>query len=243
MRYIRKGAYVPSCLSQQHLNPPQKSQDAESRWHSFRKPCKLKIFDLLLDEQYGLCCYSEINLHDQGLGCHIEHVENKSQNPARTFDYLNLAASALDSKNDLSDFKKRGDEIFGGHAAGKQKSVDMTLFISCFDPAVSSFFAYGSDGLVSARLNLSPSDQTRATYTIDLLNLNSPYLVNLRRNWWLELDKVYEENNINGWCLETLIELDITDSNQKLRSFFSLIKQFYGQRGEQVLHAKAPYLL
>lgn len=244
MRYIKKGTYVPSCLNQQHLNPPQTPKDAESRWDSRAlKNCKTKIVVELLREQYGLCCYSEVNLDDHCLGYHIEHVENKSQNPARTFDYLNLATSALDSKNDLSDFKKRGDETFGGHAVGKQKSVDMTLFISCFDPAVSSFFAYSSDGLISARLNLSPSDQKRVTYTIDLLNLNSPYLVNLRRNWWLELDKVYEENNINGWCLDTLIELDITDSNQKLRSFFSLIRQFYGQRGELILHQKAPYLL
>jgi uncharacterized protein (TIGR02646 family) len=244
MRYIKKGTYVPSCLNQQHLNPPQTPKDAESRWDSRAlKKCKPKIVVELLREQYGLCCYSEVNLDDQCLGYHIEHVENKSQNPARTFDYLNLAASALDSKNDLTRFKTQGCENFGGHAAGKQQSVDMNLFISCFDPTVSSFFAYSSDGLVSAKLNLSPTDQTIATYTIDLLNLNSPYLVNLRRNCWLELDTVYEENISKYWCLDTLIELDITDSNQKLRSFFSLTRQFYGQRGEQVLHAKAPYLL
>lgn len=52
---------------------------------------------LLLNEQYHLCCYSEVRADLRGLGYHIEHVENKSQHPERTFDYLNLAASALDS--------------------------------------------------------------------------------------------------------------------------------------------------
>ncbi|EJT4385593.1 TIGR02646 family protein, partial [Salmonella enterica] len=51
---------------------------------------------LLLNEQYHLCCYSEIRADLRGLGYHIEHVENKSQQPGRTFDYQNLAASALD---------------------------------------------------------------------------------------------------------------------------------------------------
>ncbi|ELI0860547.1 TIGR02646 family protein, partial [Salmonella enterica] len=75
---------------------------------------------LLLNEQYHLCCYSEIRADLRGLGYHIEHVENKSQQPGRTFDYQNLAASALDSENGLHLF---GINAFGGHARGKQEAV------------------------------------------------------------------------------------------------------------------------
>jgi len=53
------------------------------------------VLQALLDEQYQLCCYSELRADQEGLGYHIEHLENKSQAPARTFDYSNLAASAL----------------------------------------------------------------------------------------------------------------------------------------------------
>lgn len=71
---------------------------------------------LLLNEQYHLCCYSEIRADLRGLGYHIEHVENKSQQPGRTFDYQNLATSALDSENDLHLF---GINAFGGHSRGR----------------------------------------------------------------------------------------------------------------------------
>lgn len=244
MRYIRKGSYVPSCLVTQHQNPPQTPEEAESRWNNrASSKCKPKVRAILLDEQYGLCCYSEIRPDELGLGYHIEHVENKSQNPPRTFDYFNLAASALDSQNDLSLLKGQGYDFFGGHTLGKQKSVNMSQFISCFDPSVSCFFAYGSDGLVSAKLNLSPADQAKASYTIDLLNLNSGYLITLRKNYWKGLDDLYGEHQLKGWCLDSLIELDITDCNQKLRQFFSLSRQFYGKRAEAVLNQKAPYLL
>ena len=61
---------------------------------------KAKVQDNLLDEQYGLCCYSELRADLEGLGYHIEHLRPKSHYPALTFDYTNLAASAL-SNDDL----------------------------------------------------------------------------------------------------------------------------------------------
>lgn len=104
MRAITKQGAGGFHLSQSHRDPPTTPEQATSRWGSFAH--KSPVMDRLLEEQYHLCCYSEFRPDQEGLGYHIEHVENKSQNPARTFDYTNLAASALRSTTDLSLFKK-----------------------------------------------------------------------------------------------------------------------------------------
>jgi uncharacterized protein (TIGR02646 family) len=134
MRAITKQGSGGYHLNQAHGNPPLTDTQATSRWRSFGH--KITVQQLLLAEQYQLCCYSELRADQESLGYHIEHVENKSQNPPRTFDYSNLAASALDSTNDLSVFAAQGYEVFGGHAPGKQQACDMTRFVSCHQPAV-----------------------------------------------------------------------------------------------------------
>ena len=85
MRAITKQGTGGHHLSQSHANPPVTHAQATSRWGSFAH--KAHVQQCLLDEQYQLCCYSELRADEEGLGYHIEHVENKSQNPARTFDY------------------------------------------------------------------------------------------------------------------------------------------------------------
>lgn len=140
---------------------------------------------LLLNEQYHLCCYSEIRADLRGLGYHIEHVENKSQQPVRTFDYQNLAASALDSENGLHQFSIKA---FGGHSRGKQEAVDMAKFIHCHMSDCSRYFAYLSDGRIVPADELNAQEMERAQYTIDLLNLNSGFLQTERRNHWEELE-------------------------------------------------------
>ena len=102
MRSVIKRGYGPFQLNNSHASPPTTSDAATTRWSSFGY--KSQVLDHLLEEQYGLCCYSEIRPDRAGLGFHIEHVENKSQHPQRTFAYDNLAASALDSVSDLQAF-------------------------------------------------------------------------------------------------------------------------------------------
>ena len=63
-------------LEQAHLNPPQTSYEATTRWSSFGH--KQAVLTMLLDEQYQLCCYSELRADQKGLGYHVEHIENKS---------------------------------------------------------------------------------------------------------------------------------------------------------------------
>lgn len=242
MRTVNKSGSGTVQLNQAHSNPPTTDRAATVRWRRFR-PHKAAVQKCLLDEQYQLCCYSELRADEEGLGYHIEHLENKSQNPARIFDYTNLAASALDSANDLAAFKAQGHEVFGGHATGKQDVVDLARFVSCHQPDCRRYFAYLSDGRVVPATNLNAQEQDRAQYTIDLLNLNSPYLITRRRQWWDELDQLFQEHQTKGWSLADLATVDLVPARNKLSRFFSLTRQFFGQLAEHTLQQHAPGLV
>ena len=237
MRTITKQGDGSYSLNRSNATPPQTAAQATSRWHSFGH--KEMVLQSLLDEQYHLCCYSELRAEQEGLGYHIEHVENKSQNPQHTFDYNNLAASSLDSIDDLPGFKAQGYEVFGGHASGKQQSCDINRFISCHQPDCQRFFAYLSDGRVVPTQTLDPQERDRAQYTIDTLNLNSPYLITRRHQWWDELDQLFHEHTAKGGSLEDLAAIDLVPTSNKLSRFFSLTCQFFGSVAEQTLQQHA----
>ena len=246
MRAITKQGAGGYYLNQSQQNPPQTAEQATSRWGSFGH--KQEVMDRLLQEQYHLCCYSEFRPDEESLGYHIEHIENKSQNPARTFDYSNLAASALDSNTGLQQLKNSDPQtpgvIFGGHAAGKRASVDMALFVACHQPDCARYFAYlPTDGRVVAREGLSEHEKTQADYTIRLLNLNSPFLITRRRQWGQELQNLWDEHAQKGWSLSHLVQADLLPRSGKLNRFFSLTRQFYGPLAEQVLAQHAPELV
>jgi uncharacterized protein (TIGR02646 family) len=241
MRFINKQGNGCHYLNPANATPPQDHHQATGRWRSFSHKAALQ--ETLLREQYQLCCYSELRADQENLGYHIEHVENKSQNPSRTFDYTNLAASALHSNNDLPAFKAQGHEIFGGHAAGKQQACDMTRFVSCFQVDCRRFFAYLSDGRVVPAQDLNLQDADRAQYTIDTINLNSPYLITRRRQWWDELDGLFEEHIVKNWSTGDLAAIDLLPANNRLSRFFSLTRQFFGQTAEQTLQRHAPELV
>ncbi len=244
MRAIQKQGNEGFHLNQSHDSPPQTSEQAISRWRSFNY--KANLLQCLLTEQYHLCCYSELRADQEGLGYHIEHVENKSQNPSRTFDYSNLAASALQSEYLGSAFKGRSSEIFGGHAAGKtgsQALVNMQKFIHPYCSDCRRFFSYLSDGRVVPADDLSSVEHDQAKYTIGTLNLNSPFLVTRRKQWWDELDALYQDHIIKGWSLPDLAAVDLVPTNDKLSRFFSLTRQFFGPIAEKTLQQQAPALV
>ncbi len=241
MRAIAKRQSGGFYLEQAHLNPPQTSYEATTRWSSFGH--KQAVLTMLLDEQYQLCCYSELRADQKGLGYHVEHIENKSQNSQRTFDYSNLAASALDSDNDLPSFNAQDLGVFGGHAAGKRQGSDMARFISPHQPDCSRYFAYLSDGRVVPSAGLTQHERDCAQNTIDLLNLNSPYLLVKRRDWWGELDELYQEHTVKDWSLEELAKIDLVPTGNALSRFFTLTRQFFGPVAEQTLQNHAPQLV
>ncbi|EAA7702503.1 TIGR02646 family protein [Salmonella enterica subsp. enterica serovar Cerro] len=241
MRHVIKTRRGTDALLTAHEQPPQNSDQSTHRWQRFGRENKAALMTLLLNEQYHLCCYSEIRADLRGLGYHIEHVENKSQQPGRTFDYQNLAASALDSENGLHLF---GINAFGGHARGKQEAVDMAKFIHCHLPDCSRYFAYLSDGRIVPADELNAQEMERAEYTIDLLNLNSGFLQTERRNHWEELEQLFEEHIEKGWDLQQLLQLELVPSpDHKLHEFFSITRQFFQQEAGQVLQIHAPALI
>lgn len=248
MRYISKQGDGGYHLTQANTNPPQTAETATSRWSSFGD--KTGVRECLLYEQYQLCCYSEVRADLLGLGYHIEHVENKRQRPERTFDYTNLAASALTSY-DLGAVRThngqgqhtRPQAVFGGHAQGKQQTVDMQNFISPHQADCPRFFSFLSDGRIVAKAGLSDKDHNRAQYTIDLLNLNSPFLLTERRKWWGELEELFEEHIQEEMDLRCLAAVDLLPRNQALQPFFSLTRQFFGATAEDVLQQQAVELV
>lgn len=232
MRAInKKTGQAPDKLREKHKEPPETAEQATNRWGSLRY--KAVIQKSLLDEQEQLCCYSELRADEEGLGYHIEHIENKSQNPQRTFDYNNLAVSAFNSES-LGNVQK--EQVFGGHATQKSKGVDMALFVSCLDPDCQRFFSYLSDGRVCPASELSEQDIKKTNYTIDLLNLNSPYLIYLRRKWWTELDDLFQQHQQRqDLCLHALVRVHLLPCGTRLYRFFSLTRQFFGPFAENVL--------
>lgn len=245
MRHVKKIGLGTHALAAQNANPPSTATAATSRWAGFNGKAVL-LNHHLLDEQYRLCCYSEVRADELGIGYHIEHVENKSQAPTKTFDYLNLAASAFDSETGLKEASIQSWEIFGGHSSGKRGvigPVNMGLFVSPHQPDCARYFTYTSDGEVSPGPKLTPYDMSRAMYTIDVLNLNSPFLVSLRRSWWDELDQHWQDHEQRQWDLECLISVDLLPTNGKLCQFFSLTMGFYKDAALALLQKEAPQLL
>lgn len=236
MRSITKVGDGGYQLNRSHQKPPATSEHATSRWRSFGY--KAEVTEQLLAEQYGLCAYSEIRPDQLGLGTHIEHVEPKSANPSRTFDYGNLVLSALSSA-DLEAIDNT--EVFGGHA--KLSTYDALLFISCLQADCARYFVYLSNGKVEPTRTLETDEKHKAQHTIDLLNLNSPYLVNQRKNWLDELDELIDEHIQEDMSLPCLASIDLIPMSNKLSPFFTATRQRFGQIAEQLLVNDAPELL
>lgn len=239
MRYIQKQANNNLQLSNAHANPPQNSDQAKRRWKAYSG--KTVLSNELLQEQFQLCCYSEIRADRLGLAYHIEHVEPKSKNPQRSFDYLNLAASALASDPDLKTLVDNGDECFGGHFKGDE--YDAQLFVSCHQKDCVRFFAYLSDGRVEPAAGLEPQDMNKAVYTIKTLNLNSPYLLTLRKKWWEDLNTSLPQHLKNDGVMGQLAAFYLLPANGQLHQFFSFTRQFFGAEAEHVLQRYVPSLV
>lgn len=238
MRAITKGSCGLYPLEKANDTPPETDQEARSRWSSFGH--KSALSDLLANEQYGLCAYSEINPEHYDLGTHIEHVKPKSRYPEKTFDYQNLILSAL-SSSDLKSFDEKDEKsTFGGHH--KQSQYDETLFVSCLTGNSSDYFIYLSNGEVEPKRSLLGHDKIRAKYTIDLLNLNSPYLVAERRRWLDELDTLIDEHINQGLPVEHLAAIYLLPRNQRLDSFFTANRQRFMKTGDKLIAQEAPEL-
>lgn len=236
MRTIHKTLPPAILQKEQQKSPPATRRDAENRWKRFRGTRgKNQVRSSLLDEQWWLCAYTEIALASFAHGCHIEHIEPKGINPARTFDYHNMVVSTLDSGS-LPRFSKQ--DRFGGHF--KQETYDPSLFISPLQPGAAKYFDYLSNGRVVPTSALNRTETSRADYTIRLLNLNAPYLVNERRRWLEEIEQEIDRLLDDSEALRLLAECELCDTGGKLRQFHTAATVRFGRIGQQVMAEICP---
>lgn len=240
MRHINKGK-AHRTLEQRNQNPPTNAHQASTAWRNFRRK---ETRENCLQEQYGLCGYSEINLINttqitdpqsgkqisRDLGIHLEHIEPKSAAPAKTFNHDNLIACAIDNT------KARqlvNQDIFGGHAKLKWFHPDALIHplkLNCRD-----YFHYEASGKITPKVGLPRRERAKARLTIYKLNLNAAILVNWRKVWLTQTDNIIAELANDIEALQHFAQIELLPINGLLRPFHSAQRQLLGKVGEQII--------
>ncbi|EIF2705645.1 TIGR02646 family protein [Vibrio alginolyticus] len=239
MRTIKK---IGTCrvLDERNKRRPKDPQKATRAWTRFNRH-KPTVSRACYREQYGLCCYSEVSIYNhfsiigenggelsRDLGAHLEHICPKSKEPGKTFEYTNLALSAIDDARKRQLIKA---DVFGGHA--KKRMYDEKFFISPMLTNSSDYFHYEISGRVVPNITLpSRRERAKARLTIYILNLNAPILVEWRRVWLTELSRVIDESPVDA--LEDIADMELGPTNNLLRPFHSAQKQIFGHLGTTV---------
>nr|CAA6807261.1 MAG: TIGR02646 family protein [uncultured Thiotrichaceae bacterium] len=177
MRYINKAE------SPLFFEECKQSLSDLNRWETFSENqplsrCKQQLHRHLLDEQSGLCVYCEREVTTSS--SHIEHVYPKSTYPDKTFDYQNLVTSCNGESCSIvtNDIYKPEDIQSCGHR--KSDLLDEQLFVSPLAHVdIGNYFSYNKTSCAIMPSGKSPS---KASYTIDLLNLGNTRLNNERSN-------------------------------------------------------------
>jgi uncharacterized protein (TIGR02646 family) len=186
-------------------------------------------------EQFALCAYSEVVLDEADLGMHLDHVIPRSKSPGDTFSHGNLLLSAIDEA------KARGltkQDAFGGHFRGNR--YHPVWFIHPLRPDSRRFFHYASDGRIEPRTELSTRDRRRAAYSIGIMNLNAPVLVNRRRRWLEEIELEIDKLLGDQVALEYFAMVELCPTRDQLRPFHSAVRTRFGAVGEAVLAHHCP---
>lgn len=235
MRPVVKGgghhALVVRLLS--HKNELAAGVASNNAWKSFGRRPETRAACLI--EQWSLCAYSEVVLDESDLGMHLDHVKPKSKFKALTFDHANLLLSAID---DIKARELTRQDVFGGHARGNR--YHPYAFIQPLMADCRSYFHYVVDGRVEPRRGLSTRNRRCAAYTIAIMNLNAPVLVNRRRRWLEEIENEIEKLLGDAVALEYFATAELCPTNDKLRPFHSAVRQRFGAVGDRVLARDCP---
>ena len=204
MRTIQRGP-TPSCLAQ---------QPAGQDWRVFMGTrCHASVHNSLRQEQQGLCSYCEIQIRDND--DHIEHMEPRSQNQARTYDYANFTLScnggAIEHCGHYKDDRAHNPDY----------AWDDTRFVPPHDPATAKLIQYLPDG------SITPTEENpgKATYLIGYLGLNCARLNYRRREHARNLINTLgdqPEQYLITWLRQDHLQVD---ANGRLNQFYSLSKQ------------------
>ncbi|WP_420474278.1 retron system putative HNH endonuclease [Noviherbaspirillum sp. ST9] len=203
MRTVQRQA-GPVCLDQQ---PPH--QD----WGAFiGTACHVTLATSLRMEQLGLCCYCESEVAEND--GHIEHMEPRSRNQTRIYDYANLAIScnggAVEHCGHYKDDRKKNPK----HA------WDAARFSGPHDPATTSLFCYLPNGAITP----TTSDPAKANYLIGYLGLDCPRLNERRKQHARDLiDTLGDQPDsaLVNWLRQEYLQIA---PDGHLRQFHSLSK-------------------
>lgn len=140
-----------------------------SNWESIAHSNEhAQLGDALYERQERYCAYCETQIESKRKG-HIEHLERRSDTPARTFDWSNMFFSC----NHHDSCGKFKDEF------QPRMNFDPADIIDPSQEDPLDFFLYDLNGGISAR---DEAHKTRADETIRIFNLDqSPRLSNIRR--------------------------------------------------------------
>lgn len=159
MRTITRNS-APVCLER---------QPAAQDWADFmRTPCHVEVATSLLIEQCYLCCYCELEIDDRD--CHVEHMEPRSENRGRTYDYSNLASSCNGGHVEHCGHYK---DNRGRNPAHRW---DVSRFCAPHDPSTAGRIVYLIDGSVRAA-----SGDGGAEYVVGYLGLDCARLRERRK--------------------------------------------------------------
>ena len=203
MKTIQRRA-APVCLGQQPLN-----QD----WGAFiGTPCHGRVDAELRLEQQGLCCYCESAIVPDN--SHIEHMEPRSSNAARTYDYDNLAISCNGGRG----------EHCGHHKDDRHRNPDVAWDVQTFSPPhaphTCTLFSYLPNGAIEPSLVA----EEKAKYLIGYMGLDCARLNDRRRQHARNLVAMLGDAcdpDILTWLRQDYLQ---TDANGCLKPYYSLSK-------------------
>lgn len=168
MRHLdRARIAAPACLDRFRSN--------QKTWNDLAWANRDEIRTQLGVLQNSHCAYCECDLQRETSKPHIDHFEQKSRYPKKTFDWNNLFWSC--SHEDTC--AKHKDHIVGTY---KQPGI----LLKPDEDHPRRYLFFSSDGRAHPRVGLSIDDTHRALETIRVLALNDMRLVQMRRAYCAE---------------------------------------------------------
>jgi len=216
MRYIKK-MNPPDCF--QHV---VKNILSEEDWSEFQNPEKLETAKYIIEkEQQSLCVYCKQRISNYPNDYHLEHLKPRSIDKKKnTFDYSNLVVSCNSGKDEkiINVIKYSG--LTCGHKKGD--CYDEQMFLSPVElENISDYFVFD---FINGSISFSEKDQERATYMIDLLNLNDKGLQIARRNALINLRKFIQENFKTKYEKKSALIKILDVNNKKLRPYHTFLR-------------------
>jgi len=181
--------------------------DITASYSTLPREIKDNIKSSLLREQKGICAYCEVKLKDSSRVSIEHHCEQsicngKNAYPDRTLDYTNMLAvcKGIDPRTQKLHCDKQ--------KATKNSTNGLPMTLSPLIDAHIKTLSFSSTGLIKS---------SNATFNLELnniLNLNLPYLKDMRsRKWAIIFRNSYDKNmNLNRKKMKKMIdrELDIS---------------------------------